>query len=192
MSFQPSTFMRPPLLRTAGFTAIELLVTISVVAVLAALAAPSFTPLVESWKVRQATEQLNSSLYFARSEAIKRGGQIAIQKLPNNTNGCTSATGTSDWDCGWIICHDTNGNGNCNPSEPVLQRIDAPAKVQVTRTGGGASIKLNRWGLVAGTWLGFSLVPLNKPTTHPGARGVCMSSGGRIRVILPQDIPCTS
>lgn len=192
MSFQPSTFMRPPLLRTAGFTAIELLVTISVVAVLAALAAPSFTPLVESWKVRQATEQLNSSLYFARSEAIKRGGQIAIQKLPNNTNGCTSATGTSDWDCGWIICHDTNGNGNCNPSEPVLQRIDAPAKVQVTRTGGGDSIKLNRWGLVAGTWLGFSLVPLNKPTTHPGARGVCMSSGGRIRVILPQDIPCTS
>lgn len=192
MSFQPSTFMRPPLLRTAGFTAIELLVTISVVAVLAALAAPSFTPLVESWKVRQATEQLNSSLYFARSEAIKRGGQIAIQKLPNNTNGCTSATGNNDWDCGWIICHDTNGNGNCNASEPVLQRIDAPAKVQVTRTGGGDSIKLNRWGLVADTWLGFSLVPLNKPTTHPGARGVCMSSGGRIRVILPQDIPCTS
>ena len=168
------------------------MVVVSIVALLAALAAPSFTPLIEAWRVRQATEQLQSSLYYARSEAIKRGGQIAIQKIPNNTNGCTSATGNNDWDCGWIICHDTNGNGNCNASEPVLQRIDAPAKVQVTRTAGGASIKLNRWGLVAGTWLGFSLVPLNKPTTHPGARGVCMSSGGRIRVILPQDIPCTS
>ena len=192
MSFQSNSAVVRPAHRVGGFTAIELLVTVSIVAILAALAAPSFTPLVESWKVRQATEQLNSSLYFARSEAIKRGGQIAIQKLPNNTNGCTSATGNNDWDCGWIICHDTNGNGNCNGSEPVLQRIDAPAKVQVTRTAGGASIKLNRWGLVAGTWLGFSLVPLNKPTTHPGARGVCMSSGGRIRVILPQDIPCTS
>lgn len=192
MSFQSNSTVALPAHRVGGFTAIELLVTVSIVAILAALAAPSFTPLVESWKVRQATEQLNSSLYFARSEAIKRGGQIAIQKLPNNTNGCTSATGNNDWDCGWIICHDTNGNGNCNASEPVLQRIDTPAKVQVTRTAGGASIKLNRWGLVAGTWLGFSLVPLNKPTTHPGARGVCMSSGGRIRVILPQDIPCTS
>lgn len=192
MSYQSNSTVALPAHRAGGFTAIELLVTVSIVAILAALAAPSFTPLVESWKVRQATEQLNSSLYFARSEAIKRGGQIAIQKLPNNTNGCTSATGNNDWDCGWIICHDTNGNGNCNASEPVLQRIDAPAKVQVTRTAGGASIKLNRWGLVAGTWLGFSLVPLNKPTTHPGARGVCMSSGGRIRVILPQDIPCTS
>lgn len=175
-----------------GFTLIEVMVTVSILALLMALAAPSFTPLIESWRVRQATEQLQSSLNYARSEAIKRGGQVAIQKLPNNTNGCTSASGNRDWDCGWIICQDLNGNGKCAAAEPVLQRIDTPAKVQVTRTGGGASIKLNRWGLVDGTWLGFSLVPFDKTTTHPGARGVCMSSGGRIRVILPEAIPCTS
>lgn len=174
-----------------GFTAIELMVTVSIVALLLALAAPSFTPLIESWRVRQATEQLQSTLNYARSEAIKHGGRVAIQKIPNNTNGCTSATGNRDWDCGWIVCQDTNGNGTCNATEPVLQRIDAPAKVQITRTGGGASIKLNRWGLVDGTWLGFSLVPLDKSTSHPGARGVCMSSGGRIRVIPPESIPCT-
>ena len=174
-----------------GFTTIELMVTVSILALLMALAAPSFNPMIESWRVRQATEQLQSTLSYARSEAIKRGGQVAIHKLPNNTNGCTSATGNRDWDCGWIVCHDTNSNGACNPNEPVLQRIDAPAKVQVSRTGGGASIKLNRWGLVDGTWLGFSLVPLEKSTTHPGARGVCMSSGGRIRVISPEAIPCT-
>ena len=174
-----------------GFTAIELMVTVSIVALLLALAAPSFTPLIESWRVRQATEQLQSTLNYARSEAIKHGGRVAIQKIPNNTNGCTSATGNRDWDCGWIVCQDTNGNGTCNATEPVLQRIDAPAKVQITRTGGGASIKLNRWGLVDGTWLGFSLVPLDKSTSHPGARGVCMSSGGRVRIIPPEDIPCT-
>ena len=175
-----------------GFTAIELLVVVSIVALLAALAAPSFTPLIEAWRVRQATEQLQSSLYYARSEAIKRGGQIAIQKIPNNTNGCTTAKYNQDWDCGWFICHDINSNGACGASEPVLQRVDAPARVQVSRTGGGASIKLDRWGLVDGAWLGFSLVPLDKPTTHHGARGVCVSSGGRIRVIPPQEIPCTS
>ena len=174
-----------------GFTAIELMVTVSIVALLMALAAPSFTPLIESWRVRQATEQLQSTLHYARSEAIKLGGRVAIQKIPNNTNGCTSATGNRDWDCGWIVCQDTNGDGTCGATDPVLQRIDSPAKVQVTRTGGGASIKLNRWGLVDGTWLGFSLVPLDKSTSHPGARGVCMSSGGRIRVIPPESIPCT-
>jgi len=180
----------PSQIQTGGFTAIELLVVVSIAAILAALAAPSFTPLIESWRVRQATELLQSSLYYARSEAIKRGGQIAIQKLPNNTNGCTSASSNQDWDCGWFICHDTNSNGTCSATEPVLQRVDAPARVQVSRTGGGASIKLNRWGLVDGTWLGFSLVPLEKGTTHPGARGLCMSSGGRIRIVPPEDIPC--
>ena len=174
-----------------GFTAIELMVVVSIIAVLPALAGPSFTQMIESWRVRDATESLRSTLLFARSEAIKRGGQIAIHKLPNNTNGCTSATGNRDWDCGWIVCHDTDNSGTCTSTEPVLQRIEAPAKVQVTRTGGSVSIKLNRWGLVDGTWLGFSLVPLDKSTTHPGARGVCMSSGGRIRILLPEAIPCT-
>ena len=176
----------------AGFTTIELMVTVSILAVLMALAVPSFIPLIESWRVRQATEQLQSTLNYARSEAIKRGGQVAIHKLPNNTNGCTSATGTRDWDCGWIVCHDTNSNGACNAKEPVLQHIDTPAKVQVSRTGGGASIKINRWGLVDGTYLGFNLVPLDKSTNHPGARGLCMSSGGRIRVVSSEDIPCKS
>ena len=88
-----------------GFTAIELLVVIAVLAVLAALAAPSFVPLMEKWRVRQVSEALQSSLYFARSEAIKRGGGVAIHKLPN--------AGTSaDWSSGWQICIDANNNNN--------------------------------------------------------------------------------
>lgn len=180
---------RPPASR--GFTAIELMVVVAILAILAALAAPSFTPIIERWRVRQATEGLESTLYYARSEAIKRGGNVAIQKLPNNTGGCTTATTNQAWDCGWFVCADTNGNGACNAGEPELRRYESPGNIEVSRTGGGASIKLNRWGLVDGTWLGFSLVPLNKPTTNAAARGVCMSSGGRIRVIPPQDIPCT-
>ena len=174
-----------------GFTAIELMVVVSIVAILAALAAPSFSPLIENWRVRESAEQLQSTLYYARSEAIKRGGQVLIQKIPNNTNGCTTATGTRAWDCGWIVCHDTNGNGTCNATEPVLQRVETAAKVHVNRTGGGASIKLNRWGLVDGSYLGFNLIPLNKSVSHPGARGVCMSSGGRIQVVPQEAIPCT-
>lgn len=166
------------------------MVVVSIVAILAALAAPSFTPLIERWRVRQAVEGLQSSMYYARSEAIKRSGNVAIQKLANGTNGCTTAPGTKDWGCGWYVCADTDGNGVCNASEPVLQRYDSPANVEVTRTGGGANIKINRWGLVSGTWLGFSIVPKDQSTNHPAARGVCMSSGGRIRVIPPEDIPC--
>lgn len=178
--------------RQHGFTAIELMVVVSIVALLAALAAPSFTPLIETWRVRQATESLQSSLFYARSESIKRGGQVVIQKIPNNTDGCSSATSNADWDCGWIVCHDMGNNGSCDAGDTLLQRIATPSRVQITRTAGGETIQLNRWGLVNGPFIGFSLVPLDKPTTHSGARGLCMSSGGRIRIIHPQDIPCTA
>lgn len=168
------------------------MVVVSIVAILAALAAPSFTPLIENWRVRESTEKLQSTLYYARSEAIKRGGQVIIQKIPNNTNGCTTASGTRDWDCGWFVCHDTNSNGSCGATEPVLQRFESSAKVHVNRTGGATTIKFNRWGLVDGSYLGFTLVPLNKNPSHSGARGVCMSSGGGIRVISQEAIPCTA
>lgn len=169
----------------------EVMVVVAIMGILAAIAAPSFTPLIERWRVRQATEQLQSTLYYVRSEAIKRGGGVAITKLPNNTNGCTTATGVNDWDCGWIVCEDKNFNGECNPGEPELQRVDAFSKVHVIRRSGGKHIKLNRWGLVDGDWLGFNLIPLNKFVSNPNARGVCMSSGGRVKILSQEEIPCT-
>lgn len=174
-----------------GLTAVELMVTLSILAVLTGLAGPSLTVLLESWRVRNTQEALHSTLLLARSEAIKRGGHVTVQKTPNNTNGCTTARSHRDWDCGWVVCEDMDNNGTCGPADPVLQRITIPQKVQITRTGGGASIKFDRWGLVDGAWLGFSFVPLDKSTNHPGARGLCMSSGGRIHIILPEAIPCT-
>ena len=176
-------------LLSRGFTAIELMVVVAIVAILAALAGPSFTPLIDNWRTRQMAEGLQSTLYYARSEAIKRGGNVIIQKNPNNTNGCSLAPGVSDWGCGWHVCADANLNGACENSE-ILQRFAPPTNTQVTRTSGGATIQLNRWGLVAGAFLGFSLVPLNKSITNAAARGVCMSSGGRVRIIPPADMPC--
>lgn len=172
-----------------GFTIVELMVTIAVLGVLAALALPSFTPLIERWRVHLPTEELKNAMYYARSEAMKRGGRVVIQKLASNTSGCT-ASGTDNWNCGWYICVDSNDNGACTTSEPLLQRYEAPASVEITRSTGGASIAFNRWGLVAGKYPGFSIIPRGKNTSNPAALGVCMSSAGRVRIIPSQEIPC--
>lgn len=176
--------------RARGFTAIELMVTVAILAILVALAAPSFKPLIERWRVRSAVEGLQSSLYFARSEAIKRGGNVVVERLGSDPSGCTS-TGNDAWDCGWIVCADTDGNGSCAATEPVLQRFSAPVRLQITRSASDPTIGFNRWGL-ANNWLGFSLVPLNESTSNAAARGLCMSSAGRIRILLPEQIPCSA
>lgn len=189
---------RNPRLATAhrrlfnGFTAIELMIVVAIVAILAALAAPSFTPLIQRWRVMQTVDGLQSTLYFARSEAIKRGGNVVIRKEPSGANGCALASANADWDCGWFVFVDTNGSGALNSGEEVLQRFATPADVSVTRTGGGATIQLSRWGTIEGTYLGFNIVPFNKSTTDPAARGLCMSSAGRIRIVQSVDIPCTN
>ena len=48
----------------------------------------TFTPLIERWRMRQITEELQSTLYLARAEAIKRGGNITIVRTLGDS-GCS-------------------------------------------------------------------------------------------------------
>ncbi len=173
-----------------GFTVIELMVVVAVLAVLAALAAPSFTPLIERWRVRQAAEGLQSALYYARSEAIRRGGGVILEKLPQGTNGCTQATTDADWGCGWVIYADANRNGQMDSAEEI-KRMDAPARITVTRSQAKAAITVDRWGNMGGvSALGFTIAPHPRGIGSPATKGVCVAAGGRIRVIEQKDVPC--
>lgn len=68
----------------SGFTLVELMVVVAVLAVLQTLAAPAFSGLVSSMRLSTAANSLFSSLLLARSEAIKRNSRAVV---------CKSATG---------------------------------------------------------------------------------------------------
>ncbi|GFM87212.1 general secretion pathway protein GspH [Pseudomonas cichorii] len=61
-----------------GFSLIELLVTVSVVAIVAAIAVPSFTSSIQNNKVDTEVNDLQRALNYARLEAINRGVTIRI------------------------------------------------------------------------------------------------------------------
>ena len=153
--------------RQHGFTAIELMVVVAIVAVLAALAAPSFTPLIERWRVRDAAENLTSTLYFARSEAIKRGGGIAID-------------GGTGWNEGWKVTH------TANSVTTDLKITAAPTRVEAAQSNGKLLLYVDRWGMLSETSCGapagmsFLLKPTGKPDTDHSAIRLCVGTGGRI------------
>lgn len=149
-----------------GFTAIELMVVVSIVAVLAALAGPSFTPLMERWRVRSATEDLASTLYFARSEAIKRGGGITI-----------AASG--GWNSGWKVTHTQDS------ITTDLQSSPKPNRVSIAQNNNKNKLYIDRWGMLSETNGGIPMntnvliYPEGKSTTDSSAVRLCVS-GARI------------
>ena len=81
--------------RTRGFTLIELMVTVTLFALLLALAYPSFANFVRNAQIRTAAESVLNGLQLARAEAIRRNENIQFQLL-NTLNGA-AVTGGTDW-----------------------------------------------------------------------------------------------
>jgi len=90
-----------------GFTLIELMITIVVLAVLVAIALPSFQSIIEKRRLVGAADNLYADLQYARSEAIKQNKIITFQfstganwcyGIDDNAAGCdcTAVTGASN------------------------------------------------------------------------------------------------
>ena len=176
-----------------GFTLIELFVVLSIVAILATLAAPSFTRLINSNSITSNVNSFMADLRFARSESIRRGGgvQMCRSDLPEDstpTCGTGSGPGGNGWVSGWIIFHDLNGNGNRNTGEPIFRVQAATTSVNsILESGGGGGsstrFKFTPTGrltaLGSSTKLQFGGNPEFDNETQ---RVVCVSVGGRARV----------
>lgn len=97
MSVLTSPHPNPAANRSRGFTLIELMVTITVAAVLLTIALPSFVNTTLNSKLRATANNLSAAAMLARSEAIKRNS--ATQLCPSDDD--TTCSGT--WEDGWII-----------------------------------------------------------------------------------------
>ena len=95
-------------LQQTGMTLIEIMVTLGVVAILATVAAPSLQSMIERNQLQTLTNNMVSNLYFARSEAAKRGFNVALCASDSSQNYCdTAATSFAN---GWIIFTDYDSN----------------------------------------------------------------------------------
>ena len=94
-----------------GFTLIELMVTISVLAILLTIAVPSFQTFVLNNRITGQANDMMTALNYARSEAIKRGLPVSM----------SSNSGTADWSTGWFVFSDPSGNGIVDAGDITLR-----------------------------------------------------------------------
>ncbi|NKI18811.1 prepilin-type cleavage/methylation domain-containing protein [Spongiibacter sp. KMU-166] len=132
----------------------ELLVVMAIVAILASIAAPSFTQLIESQRARSAVDNLRSSLDLARSEAIKRNSNITVSRVG------------ASWEEGWQVAQGAT----------VLR--SEPAVSSLTITSAANALVFNPSGRAA-TSVSFAIAP----TTGSGASDYCVeiSLSGKAR-----------
>ncbi len=112
--------------RTAGFTLIELMISLVVLGALIALGMPSFQSAIRSNRVTTASNELLTSFSLARSEAIRstRGAAVCA-----SSDGSTCGT---DWNAGWLVWRDVNANSVLDAGEVVVRYTQGNSALGLT------------------------------------------------------------
>ncbi len=105
------------MLRVNGLTLTELVVTLSIISIGMALAAPSFSNIINDNRITTQYNELLAALALTRSEAIKR--QIRVTTCQSSTgNSCTKDS--SNWHEGWIVFTDLDVDNQIDNDETIL------------------------------------------------------------------------
>ena len=179
-----------------GATLVELMIGLTIVALLMAMGAPSFFTWIQNSQIRTSAEAIQNGLYLARGEAVRRNTTTRFQMTTTLDSSCAlSASGTN-----WVVSLD-DPSGACDSaaSDTVLPRIiqvrpAAEGTANAVVAAGQSTIIFNGLGRVTPVPAGNIDIDITNPTggacatsTTTGMRclRVRVSTGGQIRMCDP-------
>lgn len=113
--------------RSFGFTLIELMVTVAVLAIVTAVAIPSFMSVINANRLQGPASEVLAAMNFARSEAIRQNRTILVCKANTSLTACDNTTGR--WPA-LLVFSPEIGN---QPAE-VLRTVSFDAQLVTTST----------------------------------------------------------
>jgi len=170
--------VQAPMRTMLGYSLIELVVGIAIIAVLASLGASSYRDWIENTRIRSAAESIQNGLQVSRAESVKRNAQVQFVFTGNSgwTVGCVVAVGDADGD----------GADDCPATiQSRSQNDGSTANINVLTTPPAqTSVVFNNLGST--TPVSFTSVDINS-TAVSGSRAlrITVGVGGNIRMCDP-------
>ena len=165
-----------------GYTLIELVVVIALLAILLALGTPSLIQWVESARLKTLSSDLLSDLRLTRSEAILRGERVVLCTAASQES-CSPSGG---WHQGRLMFVDKNNNGSREASESIMRyRSAAPDGWSISGNSPVANYVsydgLGATRLTGGAFQAGTVTVCRSGASNTNARKVVINSVGRPR-----------
>lgn len=182
MTFSSPGSPRAPSIQR-GITMIELVLVLTIIAVLVSLASPSLGSLINRNRIVGAANELVAGINLARQTAVMKR---QVTSLCPSTDGRT-CTGQNRWDEGWIVFLDPDRNRQPD-SDSDLLRVTGRLDGLHSDSAGRKRIRYFPSGFATGTNL---TVKLCDPRYPEQSRAVIVSNSGRARVDhIPGHLNC--
>jgi len=132
--------------KQTGFTLLELMITVAVLAILSALAYPNMRNFMRHNQVVSQSNSLQSNLMYARGVAASTRSYVSI--CPLSTAGSTTcSTTTGAYDLGWLVYTTTSPNTvyGTAATDAIQMNVAAPVNVSI-RAGSVGVLTYNARG----------------------------------------------
>ncbi|EAT11141.1 prepilin-type N-terminal cleavage/methylation domain-containing protein [Bermanella marisrubri] len=156
-----------------GFTLLELMVATAILGIMASVALPNLSSLIDRYSTSANVRAFMQTLKFARYHALKSGTDITL--CPVNGSICTD-----NWNKPIRVFQDRNRNQRVNAGEEILMSSHIPIDQNsvITRSGTGNHLRFNWKGHAFGSATTFVICAREN---HQASRQVILNFQGRVR-----------
>ena len=163
-----------------GFTLIELIVVLALIAIIVTLSTPVSNLFTQN-RVTSQVHEFVTSLNMARSAAVAHGNPASLCVSDGNSPPACSNDPNANWENGWLVFTDANSNCLIDDTDEMLRQHEALSEGFTLRFATNKCITYTANGITPNT---NGTLKLCDPSKKPSyKRGINIAISGRAQIL---------